>query len=151
MNVGNICKRLVVTIRPTEELTTAAELMRERHVGYLIVTQTEFTSGLEKVVGVLTDRDIVVSVLARNTDPRTFRVGDVMTADPVVVTEAESIAKALEKMRRMGIRRLPVVGTRNELVGVLSLDDVIDVLAKELQDVAGLIRNEQRIESVLRP
>ncbi|HEY8509464.1 MAG TPA: CBS domain-containing protein [Steroidobacteraceae bacterium] len=151
MNVGNICKRLVVTIRPTEELTTAAELMRERHVGYLIVTQTEFTSGLEKVVGVLTDRDIVVSVLARNTDPRTLRVGDVMTSDPVVVTESESITKALEQMRRMGIRRLPVVGTRNELVGVLSLDDVIDVLAKELQDVAGLIRNEQRIESALRP
>jgi CBS domain-containing protein len=100
---------------------------------------------------VLTDRDIVVAVVAREIDPRTLRVGDVMTREPVVAREEDSSATALQEMRRIGVRRLPVVGEHGRLVGVLSLDDVIDELAAELQNVAGSIRNEQRIEGALRP
>jgi len=102
-------------------------------------------------VGVLTDRDIVVTVVARETDPRSLRVGDVMTRQPVVAAEDDSITTALQEMRRIGVRRLPVVGRRGQLVGVLSLDDVLDGLAAELQNVAGSIRREQQVESALRP
>lgn len=151
MNVGSICRRNVVMIRPFDELTTAARLMRENHIGYLIVVEPSLGDQFFKPVGVLTDRDIVVTVIARETDPRTLKVGDVMTQQPVVAKEEDSSATALQEMRRIGVRRLPVVGERGQLVGILSLDDILDVLAAELQNVAGSIRNEQRMESALRP
>jgi CBS domain-containing protein len=80
-----------------------------------------------------------------------LRVEDVMTRQPVVANESDPVATALEAMRRIGVRRLPVVGNRGELVGILSLDDIIDTLAGDLQHVAASIRNEQRIETALRP
>jgi CBS domain-containing protein len=138
-------------IRPFDELATAARLMREKHIGYLVVVEPEAGETFFKPVGVLTDRDIVVTVVARETDPRTLTVGDVMTRQPVVAREEDSSATALQEMRRIGVRRLPVVGPRGQLVGILSLDDVLDGLAAELQNVAGSIRNEQRIESAVRP
>lgn len=125
--------------------------MREKHVGFLVVTEFDVASQQERPLGVITDRDIVVAVVARETDPRSLRVEDVMTRQPVVVPEGSSIASALQQMRRIGVRRLPVVDYRGHLVGVLSLDDVIGALAGELQDVAGSIQNEQRIEGALRP
>jgi len=151
MNVGEICQRNVITVRPFDELTGAAQLMREKHVGYLIVVEPALSEGSFKPVGVLTDRDIVIAVVARETDARTLRVGDVMTRQPVVADEGDALATALKQMRRIGVRRLPVVGTHEELVGVLSLDDVIDTLVGELKDVAGSIRSEQLIEHTLRP
>lgn len=151
MNVGKTCRQTVVTVRPFEELTAAARLMRENHIGYLVVVEPDLGDTAVKPVGVLTDRDIVVAVVARETDPRSLRVGDVMTRQPVVAAEGDSIATALQEMRRIGVRRLPVVGQRGQLVGVLSLDDVLDGLAADLQSVAGSIRREQQIESALRP
>jgi len=100
---------------------------------------------------VLTDRDIVITVVARETDARSLRVGEIMTAPPVTVSIAEPLDKALHEMRHAGVRRLPVVGMGGELVGILSLDDVLAALAGQLQDVAGSVRNERLIEGTLRP
>jgi CBS domain-containing protein len=151
MNVGKVFKRSVVTVREHDELTAAARLMRDKHVGYLIVVEPNPVDGTLKPVGVLTDRDIVVGVVAKDVSPRTLRVGDVMTRQPVVAGEGASLASALKDMRRIGVRRMPIVGLTGQLVGVLSLDDVFDVAAGELLDVAGSIRNEQLIENALRP
>lgn len=151
MNVAKLCRHNVVTVRQFEELTVAAELMRERHIGYLVVVEPGIADGSLKPIGVLTDRDIVVTVVARQTDPRTLRVGDVMTRQPVLAADTDSLDKALASMRGIGVRRLPVIGDHGQLVGVLSLDDIIDALAGELANVAGSIRNEQRIEGALRP
>jgi len=151
MNAGEICKPNVVTVREFDELSAAARLMRERHVGYLIVVEPQPLDAKLKPVGVLTDRDIVGGVLARDADIRALRVGDVMTREPVVVDEDKSIAFALKEMRRIGVRRLPVVGSAGCLVGVLSLDDVIEVLAKELLGVSASIGSELRMEAELRP
>lgn len=158
MKVGEICARNVVTVRESDDLTTAARLMRERHVGYLIVVAPivdELTlmvdEPAQKPIGVITDRDIVVAVVARETDPRSLRVGDVMSPEPLVVNEEFSIGAALREMRRIGVRRVPVVGSGGGLVGVLSLDDILGSLSEELLDVAGSIRSEVRIEKALRP
>jgi CBS domain-containing protein len=129
----------------------AARLMREKHVGYLVVVEPAVRETAFKPAGVLTDRDIAVSVVAREADARALRAEDVMTRAPVVAQEDESLGSALKKMRKIGVRRLPVVGPMEELVGVISLDDVIDALVGELEDVAGAIRSEQLIEHSLRP
>ena len=150
MYVSQLSKSNVVTISPTDEITAAARLMRERHVGYLVVIEPGRGDGSPMPIGVLTDRDIVVSVVARGVDPRTFTVGDVMTSNPVTVYELDAVEKAVQEMRRIGVRRLPVVGKLGELKGVLSLDEVLDVVSGELRDLAGSIRTEQRIESNVR-
>jgi CBS domain-containing protein len=150
VEVSKLCKSNLVTVRPSDELTTAAQLMREKHVGYVIVVEPILQEGTIKPVGVITDRDIVVSVVARGVDPRTLRVGEVMTQKPVVVSEGDTVQNAIQEMRRMGIRRIPVVGDRGELVGVLSLDEIIDHLAVQLEDVAGSMRSEQIVERSMR-
>ncbi|HYM43256.1 MAG TPA: CBS domain-containing protein [Steroidobacteraceae bacterium] len=150
MNVTEICKRPAVTILQTEELGAAARLMRERHIGYLVVVEPHLP-GSFRPTGVLTDRDIVVAVVARGEDPRQLRVGDVMTRQPTVVEESKSLSYALEQMRRIGVRRVPVVGALGELTGVLSLDDVLDTLARDLHGVASSIRSELHMEAALRP
>ncbi len=150
MNVGKVCKRQVVTVTPRTELIAAAQLMREKHVGFLVVVEPEPLTQFGKPVGVLTDRDMVVSVMARGADPKALTVADIMNQGPAMVEERESIDQALQTMRRMGVRRLPVVGPQGLLAGVVSLDDVIDVLAGQLGDLSGALRNEQRIEGVLR-
>jgi CBS domain-containing protein len=151
MNVVEHCQRNVVTIRAYEELTTAARLMREKHVGYLVVVEPAMEDGTYRPIGVLTDRDLVVSVIAREANPNALRVEDVMTRKPVLVNADDPLSTATREMRRIGVRRLPVVGDHGELVGVIALDDVVETLAAQLQDIAGSIRSEQVIEQALRP
>lgn len=150
MNIADIYKRSPVTVRESEDLTAAARLMRERHIGYLVVVEPQL-SGAVRPIGVLTDRDIVVGVIAKGADPRELRVGDVMTRQPVMIDESKSLAAALSEMRRIGVRRMPVVGALGQLLGVLSLDEVLDALAEELLGVVGSIRSELRVEGALRP
>lgn len=151
MNVGEICVRNVITVREFDDLTKAAELMRERHIGYLVVVGPKVGESGFVPIGVLTDRDIVVGVVAKDTDPKALRVGDLMTRQPVVVNENASLGQALGEMRHIGIRRIPVTGRNGLLIGVLSLDDILGALSEELSDVAGSVRNEVRMEKALRP
>ncbi len=151
MDIGKICNRNAVTVRELDELTRAAQLMREKHIGYLVVVKPDLVDGTVRPVGVITDRDIVVAVVAKETDPRTLKVGEVMTRQPAVVDEGTPVATALQLMRRIGVRRLPVIGRMGMLVGVLSLDDVLDAISGELLDIAGSIRHEIRMEDALRP
>jgi len=147
MNAGSVCKRGVVTVTPTDDLIAAAHVMREKHVGYLIVSEA---SQHRKVIGVLTDRDIVVAVLAQEVDASALKVGDVMTRDPLVIDEAQSIEAVLRHMREAGVRRVPVVDRSGALTGVLSIDDALERIAEQLIDIAGSIRNEQRMERAVR-
>ena len=147
MEVGTICQRLVFTIRRSDEVSRVAQLMREKHIGYLVVVEL---NPLARPVGVLTDRDIVVGVIARGVDPKTVCVGDIMTVKPITVRESDSVAAALQKMREFGIRRLPVVNECRELVGVLSMDEVLQVIAGDAQQVVNAIHRERQIEGVKR-
>ena len=150
MHTAEILQRDVVTVRPLDELLWAARLMREKHVGYLVVVEPALLDGIFRPVGVLTDRDIVVAVIARELDPRSLRVEDVMTRKPVVVRADEPLTIALREMRRIGVRRLPVIGEHDELVGVMSLDDAVAALSTQLQEVAGSIKAEQALERTMR-
>src|ERR1700761_3940929 len=98
MNVGDLCQHEVVTIPASAGLSAAARVMRQEHVGYLVVVEPMPEEGQRKVVGVLTDRDIVIAVVAREADPRTLTVGDVMTRDPLLVNEHSSLETTLGLM-----------------------------------------------------
>jgi CBS domain-containing protein len=151
MRVGTLCQRLVFTVCQSDEISRAAQVMREKHVGYLVVVEPNPVRGIPRPVGVLTDRDIVVSVVAREVDPKTVRVGDIMTPNPVLAAEWESMEAALQKMRQFGVRRLPVVNGYRELVGILAIDDVLNVIAGDAQDVVSAIRSGRQLEGESRP
>jgi predicted transcriptional regulator len=144
MNVGDICKRAVISIDNSMDITAAAELMRQHHVGFLIV----YKSGeeLRRPIGVLTDRDIVIEAVAKKVDPASLTVDDLMTRQPLVATESEQLGDVLQAMRMAGIRRVPVVDTRGALTGVISIDDAFDVITGFMCDITGSVKNEQRQE-----
>jgi CBS domain-containing protein len=104
--------------------------MRDKHVGSLIVVESR-DNRLEPV-GILTDRDIVIEVLAENVDPDAVTVGDVMTTAVLKVCEHDSIFEVAQRMRARGVRRVPVVSKQCELVGVLAQDDILALLGEEL-------------------
>jgi predicted transcriptional regulator len=150
MRVETLCQRLVFTIGRCDEINRAAQLMREKHIGYLVVVETDAEGGFPRPVGVLTDRDIVIGVLAPEVDPKAVTVGDIMTRKPIAVGEFDSVETALHTMRQFGVRRLPVVNDRGGLVGVLSADDVLKVIADDTEDLLAVIGTERRIEEVVR-
>jgi CBS domain-containing protein len=150
MDAGTVCQRMLITVHRSDEITRAAQLMRTKHVGYLVVAEPH-PDGCLRAVGVLTDRDIVVGVVARQVDPASVVVGDIMTPNPVTIAETASIEEALQELRRTGVRRAPIVGARGELVGVLSFDDLLKVIAGETQDLVAAIRSERQIEGLTRP
>jgi CBS domain-containing protein len=151
MNVGQLCQRDVVTITAGASLTQAAQLMRAEHVGFLIVIKADGVGGHRRVIGVLSDRDIVTAVVAREADARVLTVGDVMTCSPLMTNAEYSIEAALRHMREQGVRRVPVLGAHGELVGVLSLDDVLEALAVDLSVLSATIRSGPRNERFARP
>ena len=148
MTVSAICSHNVATIGATDDIVEAAIRMREAHVGDLIVVDSR--TGLPIPIGIITDRDIVVAVVAKKVGPETVKVGDAMSAQLLTVHEDNGVEFALREMRRVGVRRVPVVGENRELVGVLSIDDVIDHIAVQLGHIADVIRLEQAAETTTR-
>jgi CBS domain-containing protein len=149
MNAGSICQRLAFTVAKTAAVVRAAQLMREKHVGYLVVVDTD--SARERApIGVLTDRDIVITVVAREIDPGTLDVGDIMSASPVTIEESASMEVALRKMREFGVRHLPVVDSKGDLAGVLGADDVLKVLGGDARDLVYAAQKERQVEGELR-
>lgn len=144
MKIQQYCKHGVIAISDTEDIGAAARLMREKHVGFLIV----FKEGdaLRKPVGVLTDRDIVLQVTARDIDPHSITAGDVMTRQPLIASEDDELGDLVQAMRHSGLRRVPVVDSSGALRGVIAIDDVIDIIAGLLGEVAGSIKSGQRQE-----
>jgi CBS domain-containing protein len=133
-----------VTVRRHEELTAAARMMRERNVGCLVVVEPAGGMGGERPVGMLTDRDIVTTVIARNSVLHGLVVDDVMTRNPVSVSAHSTIDDALLRMRNGGVRRVPVVDDRGRLAGILALDDIFEHLTERLPVAPMPIRREQR-------
>lgn len=148
LTTGEICTRNVTIAFRDTPVNGAARLMRENHVGCLVVVDE--TAGQHIVVGVLTDRDIVTSVVAADLDPASLRVGEVMTTDLVTAREDDSLIDLMRSMRRKGVRRVPVVSGQGELRGVATLDDVLSILTEELSLLVGAIDSEGERERRMR-
>lgn len=146
MKVRDFCSRTVAVIEATASLREASLLMRDAHVGALVVTERK--AGVTRPVGVITDRDIVVAVVAvPGARPEGIRVGDVMSAEPRVVRDDADLAEAVKAMSEVGVRRLPVIAADGALFGVVTLDDVLRVLAAELGALALALGREREQEA----
>ena len=148
MNAADICKRDVIVAYRDTPLTEAARLMRERHVGTLIVVVDRASERVP--VGILTDRDIVVAVVAKGLDPRTLKVGDVMSSGVFAVREQDGPAEVLRAMRENGVRRVPVVTHSGALAGILAIDDLLELMSDELVDFVRAFARERTRETRLR-
>ena len=144
MKVGEYCNKCVVAIASSADAADAAKLMRTHHVGFLVVHREGDV--LRKPVGVLTDRDLVLGVMARDVDPYAVTVEDIMSRQPLTANESDVLNDLLQGLRLAGFRRAPVVDARGALVGIMTNDDAIEVITGLMCDVAGSIKSEQRQE-----
>ena len=122
----------------------AAKQMREQHVGALIVTEDGPPTG--RVVGIVTDRDIVVKAVVFAGGPENLLVADIMHTHVLSVEASADIGDALQTMASHGVRRLAVTGQAGTLVGILSLDDVLDAMARDWALLAAVVRSERQRE-----
>ncbi|MFN7922605.1 MAG: CBS domain-containing protein [Bryobacteraceae bacterium] len=141
MPVADLCIREVVHTGRETTLHDAAQIMRQYHVGNLIVADRDGDD--LKPVGIVTDRDIVLSAVAPGLDVKTITVGDLMGQALITVREGTGLFDCLQKMRVNGVRRLPIVNERGGLVGIITLDDVVELLAEEMGELAKLIARER--------
>ena len=141
MTIGKICNREVVFIHAQASIPEAARVMREYHVGDLVVIKEK--TGKRVPVGIVTDRDIVLEVIAEGVGMDDVNAGDIMSDNLVTARESDGLLETIKVMRAKGIRRLPVVNDDNELVGILSVDDLIDLFSEQIVDLARLISREQ--------
>ncbi|HEX7440753.1 MAG TPA: CBS domain-containing protein [Caldimonas sp.] len=148
MHIGEICTRSVVTCRRDASAPEIAQLMRDRHVGDVIVVDEH--EGQLTPVGIVTDRDLVVQVMAQRLDPELLRAAELIAADLVTAAESEGVYDAIWHMRSKGLRRLPVVDAHNHLRGVLTADDVTAFLAEELTEVARIAPYQIKREEATR-
>ena len=144
MPVGEICNREVVVAERTTTIVEAARLMRRYHVGDLVVVDE--VQDRRVPVGMVTDRDMVVEVIAREQPFASCTVSAVMSATVVCVPETAGVIEAIQLMRSHGVRRVPVVDAGGALVGILAADDLLDLLAEELSALARIAPRGQERE-----
>jgi len=144
MTAGQFCIREVTTAERGMSITEAAKLMRDRHLGALVVVES---SERPVPAGLVTDRDLVVEILGEEVAADAVTVGDIMTTDLVTAREEDSLWDTLQRMRSRGVRRVPVVDGGNFLAGILSADDILELLADELGSLSRLVRREIKREA----
>lgn len=145
MQVASICTRAPVSVDETSSLSQAARLMRDHHVGSLVVTSRSPDG--PRVFGIVTDRDLVIDALARDAAVDKLQVGDLAHTTVVLVSEDADLADAVAAMRESGVRRLLVKDADNRLTGVISLDDLIKAYADEFAGLAAISISGLRRES----
>ncbi|WP_114810553.1 CBS domain-containing protein [Paraburkholderia kururiensis] len=144
MNAATICTRDVVTCRQDTTVLEAARLMRNHHVGDLVVVE-ESASG-RMPLGVITDRDIVLSVVAKEVDPAKLFVSEMMSTPVVSAYEWEDEWQLLRRMRLHGIRRMPVLGDADELIGIVAFDDLLEAASGFLSELWLLTGRQSHFE-----
>lgn len=148
MSVGEFCNREVIVMGSDEPARAAARLMREHHVGDVLVVEER--NGRRLPVGIVTDRDLVIEILATDSDPDQFRVADIMSAELLTAREGDDTMETLQRMRNAGVRRMPVVDAAGGLLGIITVDDYINVFAEQMEDLVRLVSREQLRERKLR-
>ncbi len=145
MPVSEICNREVVVVQRNDTALEAAKLMRQHHVGDVLVVEDH--NGIRIPVGIVTDRDLIMEIMAPELDGSVITAGDIMSQELVTVKGSTGIFEATQYIRQKAVRRLPIVNESGGLIGILTLDDLLELLSEELLEIAKLVRNEQQKET----
>jgi CBS domain-containing protein len=144
MQLKDLCVFDVACCTPDISVTAAARLMREHHTGDLVVIDNADEE--REPVGIVTDRDIVVEVLAQGRDPDQTKVGDIMSKQLVIASESEDAFQALQRMVAHGVRRIPVVDDEQCVQGIVTLDDMLRVHAEAANSLVQIVSKGQTRE-----
>ena len=140
MTAGEYCNREVVITGQDVSVTEAAMLMKQHHVGDLVVVEKQGEKTLP--IGIITDRDIVIEVIAKKADPDSLMIKDIMSTGLITVEEKEALLDTLTLMQNQGIRRIIVVDAQGSLQGLLSADDAIELIAEAMNNLTKLVKRE---------
>lgn len=142
MLLFEICTPDIIYCAPEMSVVAASRLMRERHVGDIVVVDDN-DEGDQVPLGMVTDRDIVIEVLALGRDPETVKVREIMRKPAVIGRSNEDVSEAVERMKAHGVRRLPVLGDDRRLAGIVTLDDLLRQLAFDANQLVEVMAREQ--------
>lgn len=145
MPIGEICNRDVIILQRDATILEAAKLMRQHHVGDVLVVEER--DGVRVPVGIVTDRDLVVEIMATELDQTVITVGDIMVQELVTVKESTGVFETIQYMRSKAVRRLPIVDENDALAGILALDDLLELLSEELLAIVKLVRVQRQKET----
>lgn len=148
MTIGTICNHQIITVPRDATVLHAATLMRQYHVGDVVVIENHKNKIIP--VGIVTDRDIIIEVVATELDCEVITVGDIMITNLVMVKESAGILEGIRLMTNKGVRRLPVVDDGGSLIGIVTLDDLLQLLSKEFSALSKLVEREQKNEATKR-
>ncbi len=140
MGLKECCRRNVVTSAPAARVSEIVRLMEEKNVGSVVLVEGR------KPVGILTDRDIVIRAVAKGLEIKTTRAEEIMTRDPLCLREDTGLYEALKQLQGKRFRRIPVVDAKGQLTGIVTLDDLIRLLAQELSFISTVL--EEQVPSV---
>lgn len=139
MTIGNYCKHAVITTSKNTSVFDAAKLMKQHNIGDIVVVD-ETNSGMP--VGIFTDRDIAIKIVAEEVDPRDLTVGDAMSQNLLVLQEHQQIQETVDMMCAKGVRRAPIIDKNNKIIGIATLDDLFLLFADQLGSLAKLVRKQ---------
>lgn len=149
MTAGKYCNREVVVTESGTTINEVAKLMREHHVGDLVVIRKEGDQNIP--IGIITDRDLVVGVLAQDIPTEAITLRDVMSAGLITVTEEHTLLETLATMKEHGIRRIVVVNGDGGLEGILTADDAIELISEAMNSLVQLVKRELSEEAQRHP
>lgn len=145
MTIGSICNHEIITVQREATIHHVASLMRQYHVGDVVVIENRKDKTVP--IGIVTDRDLVIEVVATELDCKVITAGDIMEHGLTVVKESAGVFEGIQIMTNKGVRRLPVVDDSGSLIGVVTLDDLLQLLAKEFGALGKLVAREQKNEA----
>jgi CBS domain-containing protein len=148
MSIGEICTRDVIVANRKDSVLDVAKLMRKYHVGDVIIVDQHKDQNMP--VGIVTDRDIVLELVAKEVDIGSVKAGDVMSSDLLIAEENEQLTGLIQQMQSKGVRRVPVVNTKGGLVGIVSEDDIIEVIGEQLSNLVSIANRGGHREHAIR-
>lgn len=148
MNIDEICTREVIIANRSDSALEIAKVMRQYHVGDVIVVEHKDDRNIP--VGIITDRDIVLELVAKEISASGITAGDIMCTDLLLATENEQISDVIQKMCSKGVRRVPVVDEQGALVGIVTEDDLLEMINELLGGLVSMVSKEEHREHNMR-
>ena len=148
MSVGEFCNREVIVANKDTTVVEIAQLMRQHHVGSIVIVESNGPNNVP--VGIITDRDIVLEIVAPQLDLDAVTAGDIMSGELLIAREVDGLWETLKRMRSHGVRRVPVINDEEVLLGILSVDDTLEILSNEFSELVSLMNRERHKEEAAR-